>query len=254
MTNGNFAFDSTPAEIDIGGQEYDCSYLPDRRACMHYRLAIRLTEARYEQLLERGWRRFGRTVFRPVCSACSECRSIRVNLSEFRPSKSQRRCRNRNSDIQVSIHRPTVTTEHLDLYNDYHRDMHQRRQWPYREITQSEYVQSFLEGQFSFSREFQYRLDRRLVAVGLVDITRTAMSSIYFVHSADLRSRGLGTYSLLHEIGEGRRSRRRWLYLGYYIQDCPSMNYKNRFHPCEILDSYVSDDEPATWLPVGRTS
>jgi leucyl-tRNA---protein transferase len=248
MTNGHFAFDATPPEIEIPGDDHPCSYLPDRTARMTYRLAFRLTETRYEHLLERGWRRFGRTMFRPVCAACHECRSIRVDLQNFRASKSQRRCRNRNTDLQLTVQRPTVTPEHLALYNDYHRDMQVRRAWPFHEINQDSYAEAFLEGNFPFSHEFQYRMNGKLVAVGLVDMTSNTMSSIYFVHDPGLRERGPGTYSVLREIAEGIQTGRRWLYMGYYIRDCLSMNYKNRFHPHQILQAYVDDDQSAEWI------
>jgi arginyl-tRNA--protein-N-Asp/Glu arginylyltransferase len=35
--------------------------------------------------------------------------------------------------------------------------------------------------------------------------------------------------------------------MGYYIRDCASMNYKNRFRPHEILQSYVADEEVPVW-------
>lgn len=214
---------------------------------MEYRIAWILTAQRYEQLLERGWRRFGRTLFRPRCSACAECRSLRVDLQNFAPSKSQRRNLRRNQHLTVRVARPEMTAAHLDLYNRYHADMHQRRDWPYTEITAAAYAESFLDGRFSFAREFRYFHGERLVAVGMVDMTDHVMSSVYFFHEPELRSSGLGTLSVLTEISEGHRLGLRWLYLGYFIPDCQSMNYKNRFHPHQLLQSSVSDQESPEW-------
>lgn len=236
-------------ELELSGRETDCSYLPGRRSRMEYRLALSLSAARYEHLLERGWRRFGRTMFRPVCAACSECRSLRVDIPGFRATKSQRRVDRRNAGIELIIQPPTVTREHLQLYNDYHNDMHDRRGWPRREITEAEYFESFLDGDFKFSREFQYRRDGQLVALGIVDMAGHAMSSIYFVHTPELRPESPGTMSVLRELRAGMQTGHRWLYMGYYIRDCGSMNYKNRFGPHEILRNYVADDVPAEWDP-----
>ena len=49
------------------------------------------------------------------------------------------------------VQAPTITDEHIQLYNAYHLDMHQRRQWPFREITQDQYFESFIEGRFPSS-------------------------------------------------------------------------------------------------------
>lgn len=235
-------------ELEIIGSDADCAYLPDRDARMHYRLAMSLDVQRYEQLLERGWRRFGRTLFRPVCRTCSECRSLRIDVPAFQATRSQRKALRRNADLKVIVQRPTVTDEHVDLYNSYHQDMQQRRGWPFQKISEDQYYESFLDGQFSFSREFQYRRDGQLVALGIVDMTGTAMSSIYFIHLPELRKNSPGTMSVLHELRVGRETCHRWLYMGYYIADCGSMNYKNRFHPHQLLQHYADDHEPAVWL------
>ena len=214
---------------------------------MIYRIAYELSETRYEQLLSRGWRRLGRTLFRPMCAACRECRSLRLCIPEYMPNKNQRRCVSRNAGLTLLIQKPTVSDEHVSLYNRFHLDMHHRRQWPHREITKDQYYESFLEGQFPFAREFQYRDGGQLIGLGLVDITASAMSSIYFFHDPDYREGGLGTFSIQKEIEYGRANDRSWLYMGYYIRDCASMNYKNRFRPHEILQRYVADDEPPLW-------
>ena len=248
MTNTGLTQDEPVGELEIEGSESPCSYLPGQTARMVYRLAYKMSEKRYEHLLSRGWRRFGRTLFRPACAACRACQSLRVIIPEFSPSKSQRRCLAQNSDVTVSIHKPGLSDEHISLYNRFHLDMHHRRQWPFREITREHYSDSFLDGQFSFAREFQYRHREQLIGLGLVDVTDNVMSSIYFFHDPDWRDAALGTYSLVREIDNGRAHLRQWLYMGYYIRDCGSMNYKNRFRPHQILQSYVADTETPDWV------
>lgn len=234
--------------MPLAGTESDCSYLPGRPSLMEYRWARFLTEERYRHLLERGWRRFGRTLFRPMCGGCHECQSLRVDVDAFRASKSQRRIRNRNSDVSFEVGPVTVTAEHLDLYNAYHLDMHERRGWPFRVITPEDYADSFLEGDFGFNREFQYKQNGRLVAVGLVDHAMDVMSSLYFYHAPDLRENGLGVFSVLCELEYALQHNVRWLYMGYYIRDCGSMNYKNRYQPHQILTRYGKLDESVEWI------
>ena len=248
MDSRQMTHDAPFAELEIEGSETPCSYLPGRIARMMYRIAYDLSADRYEQLLCRGWRRFGRTLFRPVCAACQECRSLRVSIPEYRPNKNQRRCFMSNASLTLVVQQPSVSDEHLALYNRYHNDMRERRKWPSREITKEQYYESFIEGDFPFAREFQYRDNGRLIGLGLVDVTSTVMSSIYFFHDPDYRDDGLGTFSIQKEIEDGLNHGRSWLYMGYYIRECGSMNYKNRFRPFETLQHYVSDDEPPLWL------
>ena len=236
-----------PAELPMIGAECDCSYLPGRTSQFEYRWAGSLSSDRFEALLKRGWRRFGRALFRPVCRQCRECCGIRIVLPEVRLTKSQRRCLNQNADVRLVVQSPSITDEHLRLYNDYHRDMHERRGWPFRETTEDDYYQSFLDGHFEFSREFLYFRDDRLIAVGMVDMTDRVQSSMYFIHEPQWRNKGPGTFSVLSEIEVGRAAGREYLYLGYYIRDCESMNYKNRYRPHQLLRDYVSDFDLPVW-------
>ena len=231
----------------IPGYDSGCSYLPGRVSRMEYRLAESLLAEDYEQLLARGWRRFGRTLFRPACPRCRECRSLRIILPRFESSKSQRRCLRRNSDIRLVVQPPTVTDDHIRLYNDYHRDMAQRRGWPFQQTNRETYHDSFADGDFEFAREFLYWRNNELIGLGIVDVTDRVQSSVYFVHAPSWRPAGPGTYAVLREIEFAQAAGRERLYMGYYIRDCGSMNYKNRFEPHEFLRDYVGDDDMPEW-------
>ncbi|MCA9086772.1 MAG: arginyltransferase [Planctomycetaceae bacterium] len=234
-------------EFVLMGSPSECSYLPGRTSLFEYRLAINLTASRYDVLLEHGWRRFGRTLFRPQCPSCRECVGLRIDVGAWKPSKSQRRALQKNSDLQLTVVRPDVTDEHVELYNVYHEDMQQRRGWRANRTSKDQYYESFVAGRFSFSREFQYRRKGELVGLGIVDMTGTSMSSVYFIHHPAIRGDSPGTMSVAHELLTGQQTKHRWLYMGYYIRDCASMNYKNRFHPHQLLHEYVDDTQPAPW-------
>lgn len=226
-----------------------CSYVPTETASLSYRISSGMPGPVFAELLRRGWRRHGVHLFRPGCPACLKCRSIRVDVENFAPSHSQRRCRRRNAPVEVILEAPTVTAQHVALYNAWHADMSARRGWPLQQLTAEEYAESFLAGSWEFAREMRYLEAGRLVGVGLVDVVDEALSSVYFYHAPDWRPRGPGTFSALCEIDLCRRSGRRWCYLGYWIAECPSMAYKNRFRPHEILESYVAEHQEPVWRP-----
>ena len=224
-----------------------CSYLPEETASLEYRILHGIDEQQYEQLLSRGWRRFGTQFFRPACAHCSKCRSIRIDVTAFEPSKSQRRCEKKNADIRVELGRLTLTASHLSLYNAYHAAMHDEKGWKERETGREEYAQSFLEGRWPFAHEMRYYRGSELVGIGIVDIVAGATSSVYFFHAPDWRPENPGTFSLLQEIALARQLGKRHLYLGYWIPENRSMSYKASFRPHELLTSYHADEVEPEW-------
>jgi len=227
----------------------ECSYLADELARLEYRLMLGINSLQYQAMLERGWRRFGMTFFRPACPACSKCRSIRVDVASFRPSRSQRRALKRNREVKLSVGRPKVDDEVLDLHDAYHHYMAELRDWPGTPTTRSGYVESFIEGAGSFAREFRYSEGGRLIGVGYVDLLPSAMSSVYFFHAPEWRSRSPGTYSALMELAIARNLGLPWHYLGYWIPENQSMAYKSRFKPHELLTDYGPLSEQPGWRP-----
>lgn len=218
------------------GQEETCVYLPDRLAQMRYRVIDHCAAAAYQRLLERGWRRFGRVFFRPVCVGCEECRSLRVDVERFSPNRSMRRALARNQDLEIVLRPASVTQDHLSLYLRYHRDMTERKDWPRKATTPIGYYQTFCEGKESFGHEMLFVLGERLVAVALVDLLPRAVSAVYCYYDPELRSRSLGVFSILQQVELARLRSAPYLYLGYWIDGNASMRYKARYRPHEILE------------------
>lgn len=232
--------------------ERSCSYLPRETAALEYRVVTGLSEPEFRELLRRGWRRHGAQVFRPACPSCTQCRSLRVDVNRFVLSKSHRRCLTRNADVAVVIQPPTVSEQHIRLYNAWHADMSVRRGWRPAETDADNYVRGFFSGRTSVAREMLYFRSDRLIGVGLVDLVGDGLSSVYFYHDPAWRDRGPGVFSALQEIEFCRATGRRWWYAGYWIEECPSMAYKAGYRPHEILERYVADDEEPVWSPPER--
>jgi arginine-tRNA-protein transferase len=80
-----------------------------------------------------------------------------------------------------------------------------------------------------------YRVSDRLVGVGWIDVLHDGLSSVYFAFEPDERARSLGTFSVMEELREVERRGKHWLYLGFYVQRSPKMDYKSKFGPHELL-------------------
>ena len=53
-----------------------CSYLDDKEQNTYYIMIDNCTDSYCQELIERGYRRFGKMFFRPECADCNECQSI----------------------------------------------------------------------------------------------------------------------------------------------------------------------------------
>jgi arginine-tRNA-protein transferase len=222
-----------------------CGYLSERQWSLEYRYVGALTSAEYLQCMVEGWRRFGTMLFRPACEACSACRPLRVLAERFQPDRSQRRCRKANEGIvELRIGRPSVNRAKLALYDRYHAHQTDAKGWPQHPAKDAEsYVSSFVDQPFRVE-EWCYYLEDRLVAVGYVDHLQDqpsgladdarGLSAIYFFWDPCHRERSLGTWNVLCLIAEAVRRRLPYVYLGYYVEGCPSMSYKPRFIPNQI--------------------
>jgi arginine-tRNA-protein transferase len=223
-----------------------CGYLPQQRWSLEYEYVSEMTPAEYLGRLLAGWRRFGTMLFHPACPACSACRSLRVRAGDFRPDRSQRRTRKANDGVvQLRVGQPSVTRAKLALYDSYHAYQAKARGWPEHPAKDSaSYADSFVhhpypEGAPGGVEEWCYFLGSRLVGVGYVDVlpdpSSGGLSAIYFFYDPAERARSPGTWNVLCLLDEAVRRRLPYVYLGYYVGGCRSMEYKARFVPNEVL-------------------
>jgi leucyl-tRNA---protein transferase len=213
-----------------------CGYLPDQFWRLEFEHVVSLTPAEYMERLLQGWRRFGFALFRPRCRSCSACQSLRVVSNRFRPDRSQRRALKVNEgEIELRIGPPLVTRTRLELYDRYHAFQAETKDWPDHPAKDpEEYARSFVDNPFP-TEEWCYFEGEKLVGVGYVDCLPLGMSAIYFFYDPDVRHRSLGTYNVLKIVEETQRRSIPYLYLGYYVAGCPSMAYKSRFLPNQVL-------------------
>lgn len=80
-----------------------------------------------------------------------------------------------------------------------------------------------------------YRIDGRLVAVGVIDLLPTSLSSVYCFYDPQLRHLALGKYSALCEISYCVDNAIEFYCLGFYIHSCAKMKYKGDYSPSELL-------------------
>jgi arginine-tRNA-protein transferase len=209
-----------PQSHDFSMLDYECAYIPDNKVRMNYKYVNNASKKFVTAVISRGWRRFGKYFFHPICNGCNECKSIRVNVKEYKYTKSQKKSIKRNKNTEIIVQKPSLTTAHIDLYNKYHAFKHQRDGWTHRTISQREYHENFVSGANDFGKEILYVIDGKLVGVDLIDVLDDGISSIYFYYDPDYANLSLGTYSLLYQIQLAKVLELPWIYLGYWVDGC----------------------------------
>ena len=221
----------------------DCAYFKDGRPSeTAFALSPQIDGETYQRAMDVGMRRSGMVIYRPLCAGCRKCQPLRVPVSLFNRSRSQKRiwkkCAGR-FDIQVS--QPQMDEERLDLYRRYQEEHHGEDGQQTDELS----YQRFLIETVTDTIELSWRDERgALVGVGILDVTPRALSSVYFYWDPSLADLSLGTYSALVEIELCQRWSKPWYYLGYVVPGVRTMEYKANFEGAEVWDGQG-------WRPLG---
>lgn len=185
--------------------------------------------------------------FRPICSECRACESLKIDAAHYHLTKSERRILRKNSHLTTIIRHPTLTREHLSLFDRYHRYKHHTREWDPPKSDPKNYYASFVQGHGDFGYEVLYFDNNKLIAVDLIDILDEGISSLYCYYDPDYNRQSLGRYTLLQQIEFAHRLNLKWIYLGYYVEGCQSLAYKADYQPALELIGRPEENEIPQW-------
>ena len=211
---------------------HTCGYYADRVA---QNLVIDPAAPQLDQLygpaLARGFRRAGDHLYLPHCAQCHACTPCRVDVEHFRPDRAQHRCEKHNADLEVREAEAGYTEERHALYKTY---LQSRHAGGGMDTAAASDFQNFLTAPWSPTLFLELRLRDRLLAVAVTDVCADSLSAVYTFFDPDEAARSLGTFAILQQVALARRRQLPWLYLGFWIDGHPKMDYKRRFKPLQI--------------------
>jgi arginine-tRNA-protein transferase len=206
-----------------------CPYIDSMISINENMLITELEDHDLEMLLSAGYRHFGEVFFRPLCTHCRSCISIRIPVQQFSPSKSVRRLFNRSKHFNVTLEKPVPRMETFELYNQHKKRFKRQPSESY-----GLYVKSFFHP-FPFNRMLSIRDGDKLVALSHVDVTANAMSAVYCYFDEAYARFSPGKFAVYKEIKMAKELGIQWLYLGYYIPQNRHTFYKIHFKPNQLM-------------------
>jgi arginyl-tRNA--protein-N-Asp/Glu arginylyltransferase len=75
----------------------------------------------------------------------------------------------------------------------------------------------------------------RLLACAVTDVTAVGLSAVYTFYDPDAQARSLGVFCVLQQIEWAKRMNLPHVYLGYWLDGHPKMDYKQNYRPLEIV-------------------
>jgi arginine-tRNA-protein transferase len=222
-----------PIKLGIS-QSFPCNYIPSEYEQLLVILEPSCYSSQgYEHLLSLGFRRSGDQIYRPHCQPCIKCKSIRILANDFVPSKSQKRKMNKSKQKFTIRYSDEPKAQYFTLYEKYISQRHKdSSMYPPDEAQYN----SFLLCTWLPITYIELYSEQQLIAVAVTDTLGNSLSSIYTFFDPDFSHDSIGTIMIIEQVKLAQQQKKSYVYLGYQIDECKKMNYKNQFNKHQILE------------------
>lgn len=197
-----------------------------------------LSPASLDWYLAKGWYRMGQNIFTThfLCFKTQLYSAIwiRLRLSDFQFSKSQRKLLAKNA--QLFEHRTAyrkLTQEKEILYHRYASDFNGRLSPSLRDSLE-DYDDGMLFNTYELS--VRQKANNELIAASYFDLGQASAASILGIYEPSMKEYSLGYYTMLLEIQFCLDNGFEYYYPGYVVPGYQRFDYKLRLGPAEYYD------------------
>ena len=211
-----------------------CPYLPGK---MERKLFTALQGDNAQEINDslsmQGFRRSQNVLYRPTCANCGACLSARINVADFKLTKSQKRVLKRNQTLTRKATSPWATEEQYELFRTYLDVRHADGGMADMDVFE---FAAMIEETPIRSRLVEYTEEGKddLVAVCLTDVFEDGVSMVYSFFDPAYQRNSLGTFLILDHIRIAQEAGLPYVYLGYWVPGSDKMGYKAKFSGLEI--------------------
>ncbi|KAI4702198.1 hypothetical protein J4E81_002560 [Alternaria sp. BMP 2799] len=156
--------------------------------------------------------------------------------------------------FEVTLEPAAFTPEKYELFKNYQQNVHKEKP---HEISQSGFKRFLCDSplkqtsrtvdgkeQLLGSYHQCYRLDGRLIAMGILDLLPHCVSGVYLLYHSDFEQWQFGKLSALREASLALEGGYQYYYMGYYIHSCVKMKYKGDYKTQHVLDPETYEWHP----------
>ncbi len=214
---------------------FPCSYI---KGNIEKRLYIDLNNSSNDNLLiseltRNGFRRNLDHMYIPICEKCSSCISSRINVMNFKFTKSSKRNLNLNKGLKFRQEEKKFVNKRFNLFKKYSKARHLDGQM--HKMRKKEF-ENFLYNKSCKQLVFDL-FDSWNVLYGsiLVDVLEDGYSAVYSFYDPDYKNFGLGKNLILRLLENLKKKELPYLYLGYWVKNSTKMDYKITFNSVEFF-------------------
>jgi leucyl-tRNA---protein transferase len=182
-----------------------------------------------------GWRHFGILFFRFRAAVHAgkvfTVLPLRLDLTAFKLTRSQKRVLSVNRDLTTEIRPATIDRAKRALFF-----RHRERFTDNIPTSLDNFLSPVPDSVPCRNLELSVYLRKRLLGVTFLDVGESATSAVYAIFEPEERRRSLGILMMLQSIQFSRDHGHRYYYPGYAYREPYVYDYKKRFVGLEYMD------------------